>query len=63
MVIQQLRGYENLKKMIIVYEKLTFGCGFFGWLSFHEFYIIFSCEKQFGLFLPRSVCFTVVGAF
>ena len=34
---------------------MTFGCGFFRWVSFHEFYIIIICEEQFCHFLPLEL--------
>ena len=34
---------------------MTFGFRFFGWVYFHEFYIIFTCKEQFGHFLPEEL--------
>ena len=56
-------GFEELLSLTIkdlnfifdrtLYKQIDyFWVWIFGWVCFHEFHIIFSCEEQFGHFLP-----------
>ena len=36
-------------------KSMTFRCDYFGWVCFHEFYVISICKEQFGNFLPLEL--------